>query len=216
MSLFAAILTATVVAAFGVPFRHYQCWYSWSRVSTNIGVAGYFAVAAGGGGLLAWVAAEAANVHPSSNPLVNGVLYGLVAGAVLRADFGVRPKHSAGHAYREASSIVAKCLTWMSNTLDDIAYRHAENWLRHRTDDQLLDEALRVRAHIDQKPLAEVNNRQKNEIFKKLLAAIELLPTARRAEGRAHLVTFCAKYYIKEHLAKTREAAAAPERAVTR
>jgi hypothetical protein len=136
---------------------------------------------------------------------VNGVLYGLVAGAVLRADFGAKPQATIGRPYREAASILTKCLTWMSITLDDNAYRHAERWLRRQKDEQLVDEALRVKAHIDQRPLSEVTTKQRNDIFTGLVDAIEMLPTKKRAEGRAHLVTCCAKYYVKEHMAKTDE-----------
>src|SRR5262249_18506345 len=72
-------LTATAVAAFGVPFRHYQCWYSWSRVSTNIGVAGYFAVAAGGGGLLGWGGGGGGEGPPSPKPPPHRGRFGCVA-----------------------------------------------------------------------------------------------------------------------------------------
>jgi hypothetical protein len=197
------VLTAAVVAAFGVPFRSYQCWFSWAWLPTNLGMMIYFTVAAGGGGLLAWVAAEATQVHPSSNALVNGILYGLIAGAVLRVDFGARPRENHSRHYREAASILTKCLTWLSGSLDDIAYRRAERWLQGRSDEQLLDEVFRVKAHIDHKPASEVTKRQRDDIYTRLIAAMELLPQpTRRAEGRAHLVTFCAKYYIKEHLPK--------------
>jgi hypothetical protein len=198
VSLLAAVLTAAVIAAFGVPFRHYQCWYSWSWLPTNLGIIVYFIVAAGGGGLLTWVAAEASDLRPSSNPWANGVLYGLAAGAVLRADFGAKPKGSAGPQHREAASILTKCLTWMSSSLDDIAYRHAERWLRNRSDEHLLDDVYRVKAHIGNKPASEVTRRQRDEIYTRLVAAVNLMsePTT-RAEGRAHLITFCATYYVK-------------------
>lgn len=205
MSLLAAVLTAAVVAAFGVPFRHYQCWFSWSWLGTNVGMIVYFAIAAGGGGILAWAAAQISDVQPSTNALVNGVLYGLIAGAILRTDFGARPKGGPTQQYREAASILTKCLTWLSNSLDEVTYRRAERWLRDCTDDHLLDEVFRVKAHITHKPLSEVTRRQRDDIFTQLLEAMGLLrEQTRRAEGRAHLVTFCAKYYTKEHLAKLR------------
>ena len=129
MSLLTAILTAAVTAIFGVPFRYYQCWLSWNWLGANLGLGLYFALAGGGGGFLAWLAAEAASVHPTPYPAADGVFYGLIAGAALRVDISARPGKSAQDHYREAASILTKCLTWTSSALDDITARRIEHWL---------------------------------------------------------------------------------------
>jgi hypothetical protein len=52
MSLLVAIVTASFFAIFGFPFLHYQCWFSWGRLSTALGSILYFLLAGGFGGLL--------------------------------------------------------------------------------------------------------------------------------------------------------------------
>jgi hypothetical protein len=58
MSLFTAMMTASVFALFGFPFRHYQCWFSFSRSGTVTGMVVYLGLAGGVGGLLGWLAAQ--------------------------------------------------------------------------------------------------------------------------------------------------------------
>jgi len=89
MSLLIAIITASFFAIFGFPFLHYQCWFSWGRLSTALGSTLYFVLAGGFGGLLGWLAAQAANAQPSTEPLVNGFFYGVLGALALRADFGL-------------------------------------------------------------------------------------------------------------------------------
>lgn len=205
MSLLTAILTAAVTAIFGVPFRYYQCWLSWNWLGANLGLGLYFALAGGGGGFLAWLAAEAASVHPTPYPAADGVFYGLIAGAALRVDISARPGKSAQDHYREAASILTKCLTWTSSALDDITARRIEHWLSRRSPAELVDQALRVKAHISQQPT--VTKSAKNTAFAHLVPAMEMLaqPEDHRdhAEGRHQLVMFCTTYYVKEHLPKT-------------
>jgi len=207
LSLLTAIATAAVTAIFGVPFRYYQCWLSWNWLGANLGLLLYFTLAGGGGGFLAWLAAEAAAVHPTAYPAANGVLYGLLAGAALRVDISARPGKSAQDHYREAASILTKCLTWTSNALDDVTSRHAERWLSRCSPARLVDAALRVKAHIDQQPAALVTKNAKNTAFAKLIPAMEMLAKPEgdpdHAEGRYRLVMFCTAYYVKEHLPKT-------------
>jgi hypothetical protein len=207
VSLLTAIVTAAVTAVFGVPFRYYQCWLSWSWVGANLGLALYFGLAGGGGGFLAWLIAEAATVQPTGFPAANGILYGLVAGAALRVDISARPQKSAQDHYREAASILTKCLSWTSSALDDVTSRRIERWLMHCPAGDLVDAALRVKAHIDQQPPAIITKSVKNTLFAKLVPAMEMLAKPEddpeHAEGRHQLVMFCTAYFVKEHLPKT-------------
>ena len=77
MSLLTAILTATVFALFGFPFRYYQCWFSFSRLGTAAGTVMYLGLAGGVGGLLGWLAAYLSNAQPTPNAALNGLLYGI-------------------------------------------------------------------------------------------------------------------------------------------
>jgi hypothetical protein len=204
MSLFTAIATATVFALFGFPFRYYQCWYSFSRVGTTVGTVLYLALAGGGGGLLGWAAAAVSHARPTPSDPLNGLLYGVAGALALRADFRARPKGSlpAPDQFKDARSALTASINWTADQLDDITYRKAETWLSSLPDDELSSEAWRVQAHVAAQP--DVSDKAKNEMSKKLVPAMEKLanPLEKRA-GRAHLITFCASYYRKEHLPRT-------------
>ena len=211
MSLLTAIATATVFALFGFPFRYYQCWFSFSRVGTAIGTVLYLALAGGGGGLLGWAAATVVQAQPTPSAPLNGLLYGIAGALALRADFRARPKGSlpTPDQFKDARSALTTSINWTADQLDDITYRKAETWLSSLPDDQLSSEAWRVQAHIADQPARAVSDKAKNEMFGKLVPAMEKLanPTEKRA-GRAHLITFCASYYRKEHLPRTPHAVA--------
>src|SRR4051794_12234593 len=64
MSLFTAIVTATVFALFGLPYKYYQCWFSFSWVETVTGTVMYLSLAGGVGGLLGWLGAYLAMPNP--------------------------------------------------------------------------------------------------------------------------------------------------------
>ena len=60
-----------------------------------------------------------------------------------------------------------------------------------------------MQAHIGAQPAA-VSDRAKNEMFRKLVPAMEkLTQPAEHNDGRAHLITFCATYYRNAHLPRT-------------
>jgi hypothetical protein len=95
MSLFTAIVTATVFALFGLPYKYYQCWFSFSRVGTVTGTVMYLSLAGGVGGLLGWLGAYLAHAQPTPNLALNGLLYGAAGTLALRAEFRTRSKETA-------------------------------------------------------------------------------------------------------------------------
>src|SRR3954468_20477914 len=95
MSLFTAIVTATVFALFGLPYKYYQCWFSFSWVGTVTGTVMYLSLAGGVGGLLGWLGAYLAHAQPTPNLALNGLLYGAAGTLALRAEFRTRSKETA-------------------------------------------------------------------------------------------------------------------------
>ena len=128
MSLFVAIIVAGI---FGFPFRYYQCWYSWSQLGTPLGIALYLTLAGAGGGFLGWGAAQLGGARPTSNPALNGILYGVGGALALRADFRSRPRSGAQNELRDTASILSTSMTWAANLLDDVAYRRASSGSEH-------------------------------------------------------------------------------------
>lgn len=204
MSLLTAIAIATLFAILGFPFRHYQCWLSFNKPGTALGTIIYLIFAGGGGGLLGWGMAELGDAHPTANPLVNGVLFGIVGALMLRADFTAGPKSDfVRHHLGDARSALTASIKWTAALLDDISSRRIEAWLSAMPDDQLCDEALRIKAHIDDQPSEIVPDRAKKAMYARLVPAMEQLDDSdHRASGRAHLITFCSRYYIERHLPK--------------
>ena len=84
-TFFAAMGASAVFAIFSFPFRLYQCWYSWNRLGTNLGLSLYLALAGGGGGGLGWLAATLAKASPTPIAVVNGIMFGIGGALVLRA-----------------------------------------------------------------------------------------------------------------------------------
>lgn len=204
LSLFTAIVTATIFAAFGFPYRYYQCWWSWGGGrSVILGIA-YFALAGGGGGLLGWFIAELGNAHPTKDLALNGFLYGAAGALTLRADFRPRrtpaskPPHPA--EVRNAASILAVGLQWTGTALDDVSRRRVEAWLRQLDVDGLIRQAFDINAMI--KMDVELPSRTRTLLREQLVAAMEQArsdQTDVRLEGTAHLISFCTTYFIQEH-----------------
>jgi hypothetical protein len=204
LSLIVAIIIACVFSVFGFPFRYYQCWYSWSRLGTPLGIALYLTLAAGGGGFLGWGAAQLGGAQPTSNPALNGILYGIGGALALRADFRSRPRRSgAPNELRDTASILSTSMTWAANLLDDVSYRRASEWFGALLDADLMKEAHRISAHITTQPARIVSDKTKKALLGELVPAMESLTEPRnRDDGRARLFTFCAKYCIEEHISK--------------
>ena len=212
MSLLTAIAIATLFAIAGFPFRHYQCWFSFNKPGTTIGSIIYLIFAGGGGGLLGWGVAELSAARPTVNPLVNGVLFGIVGALALRADFTAGPKSDiVRHHLADARSALTAGIKWTAALLDDLSSRRIDAWLSAMPDDQLCDEALRIKAHIDDQPPEIVPDRAKKAMYARLVPAMEQLDDPdRRSAGRAHLITFCSRYYIERHLPKPLAVTPAP------
>jgi hypothetical protein len=207
MSLLVAIATATVFAVFGLPYQHYQCWFSFSRLGTIAGTFLYFVLAGGGGGAVGWAVATLAHAEPTPNTLLNGVLYGIAGALALRADFAAGPRpDTTGDRFTDARSALTLGIKWTTTLLDVVTARRAEAWLSGMSDDQLSQEALRVHADIKEQPDALVSDKVKIENFERLVAWMEQLSgdDDRLAwAARAQLIKYCIRYYTERHLAKT-------------
>jgi hypothetical protein len=212
MSLLTAIVVATLFAIPGFPFRHYQCWFSFNKLGATLGLIIYLIFAGGGGGLLGWGVAQLGSVNPAANPLVSGAVFGIGGALALRADFTAGPQSDIVRRHLgDARSALTAGIKWTAALLDDVSSRRIEAWLSAMPDDQLCDEALRIKAHIDEQPSEIVSDRAKKTMYARLVPAMEQLDQPdHRASGRAHLITFCSRYYIERHLPKPLAVAPAP------
>lgn len=199
MSLGTAIVIATVFAIFSLPFRHYLCWYSWSRPGAIVGVTLYLILAGGGGGVLGWGAARLGHASPTSSAAVNGLFYGAAGAVALRADFRVGRQSTQ---LKEAVTLLGVSLQWTKSFLDEVTLRRAQHWFMSLTTDQLRQQSWQIQGHIATRQLGD---RAKKELFARFVPAAELMAEAdlpKQAEGRALLATFCAGYCVGEHVAK--------------
>jgi hypothetical protein len=205
LTVLTAIIAATVFAIFGFPFRHYQCWFSFSTLGTALGSALYLVLAGGGGGLLGLGAAQLAGVKHTGSPALDGLLYGISGALVLRADFGAGPKpDTAPDQLAPARSILTAGINWTADLLDAITARHAEAWLTALPDDRLAREALRVQYDIRHQPDNIVSDKAKKEMSRMLVPTMEQLnEDAHRDASRADLISFCTRYYTERHFPKT-------------
>jgi hypothetical protein len=212
MSLLTAIVIATLFAIPGFPFRHYQCWFSFNKPGTALGLAFYLIVAGGGGGLLGWMVAQFGAPQTTVNPLVEGVVVGIGGALALRADFTAGPRSDiVSHRLGDARSALTTTIKWIATLLDNVSSRRIDAWLSAMPDDRLCDEALRIKAHIDDQPSEIVPDRAKKAMYARLVPAMEQLDEpAHRSSGRAHLITFCSRYYIERHLPKPLAVTPAP------
>lgn len=214
LSLLTAIAIATLFAIPGFPFRHYQCWFSFNKPGTAFGLIVYLGLAGGGGGALGWWVAELGAAHPTTNPLVDGALFGIGGALALRADFTAGPKSDiVRQRLGDAGSALTAGIKWIATSLDDASSRRIDAWLSAMTDDRLCDEALRIKAHIDDQPPEIVPDRAKKAMYARLVPAMEQVDEPdHRSSGRAHLVTFCSRYYIERHLPKPLDVTPTPAR----
>lgn len=206
VSLLTAILTATMFAIFGFPFRYYQCWFSWGPGMTITGIAMYFFLAGAGGGFLGWGVATISRAQPTPNQLLNGVLYGLGGALALRADFGARPKRLPTDHLGGAKSILTASINWTAESLDEITRRRADARLRSLDQDLVIFEAYRIYADVANQPPRKLTDKAKTEILKKLVETMEELAESpkkdKQMQARALLIDFCGRYYGSEHFPK--------------
>lgn len=204
MSLTVAIATAAAFAVFGFPFRLYRCWYTWSRVGTNVGVAIYLVIAGGGGGLLGWLAAPQL-VAVSPYEWLNGVLAGLAGSLALRADFRLHQSR-ADRSVQSAASALGKGIDWCTGLLDEATRHHAEQWLRSLDGDALLVVVATLVVDLRNKPAAEVSPAVKRRMLKAAVDAMQVVRSDvaddRLIEARAQLDHFCLEYIVGQHIAK--------------
>lgn len=221
MSFWISVLVSVGFALFGFPYRHYECWFSFAKWSTVIGIGLYLALAGGGGGVLGWGVAMIGNAHPTANEAVNGLLYGITGALAFRADFKTRKsvktgkKSSQGSTdlLRDARSALTASITWTVEFLDERTYRKAKEWLGSMSDQELILAANDVQSEIVNPGRHAVSDKTRDELCRLLVPAMEQLSDLHtKAEGRAHLVTFCASYYRTEHLPKNRPLSADAQR----
>jgi hypothetical protein len=205
VTLTVAILTAAGCAIFGFPFRFYQCWFSWSRWGANAGITIYLLLAGGGGGMIGWLAALGAHASPSSQPAVDGILYGFGGALAVRADFRAQRQH-APRQIREAASALGKGIEWVTGLLDEVTQRKAKSWLKTLNDDQLLAVAVDIIQEIDARPSSEIPAPTKKVMLRKITDAMTVVRSGaaddQRADARARLIQFGVVYFIGQHAAK--------------
>lgn len=201
MSLLVAILVAWVWSVFGFPMKFYQCWLSWSRWGTGVGLLGYFLIAGGLGGTIGWLAASLSHAAPSQNPVVNGLLYGFAGALAARADVGTRAKRtSSPDTLADAKSGLALAINWMGDSLDRITHRSAQKWLEELSPEELVDEAVRVTTELFNLPASEMSNAAKETHEKLVTPHIKALSSEKNMSDRAKKD---ACYFLKSSLAKT-------------
>jgi len=201
VSLLTAILTAMAFAIFGFPFRYYQCWLSWSRLSANLGIATYLLMAGAGGGFIGGSAATATEAQLGSNDAVRGIFYGIAGTLAVRADFRTRPV--AGRQVKDAASLLGKGITWTTSALDDTTRLKARNWLYQLDAASLAGAARDITNEIESIPPQHMSATSKKTLLVRLNQALnEMRDEQSHDDGHARMVHFCAEYYVAQHTAK--------------
>lgn len=208
MSLLTAVVVASFFAVFSFPYINYRCWYSWSRPRAVSGVALYLALSGGGGGLLGWGAALLSNARPTSNLVVNGLLYGSAGALALRADFRsgaaqrARANRGSDASFSEMRSLLGLALGWVTSMLDEATRRTAQRWFASRQDDdETRRAALQLKAHLfASSPSARV----KEQFLERFAPPLEALKgsSEEAQEARFQLAAFAADYCVAQHLDK--------------
>lgn len=219
MALLLAIITCGVFSIFSFSFRHYQSWYSWSRLPTNSLMLLYITLAACGGGAIGWIVAGLTHAVPTAIPELNGVLFGLGGVAALRTNWKSEktshrnPNRTRAEAQlQDASTLLAKAVTWTATALDDTAHRRMTTWLKSLPHDDLMEVGWDVQADIVKQ--TGITGAAKRQLLAGLVPRMEQLAKQENIKAaRAHLVSFCATYFIQEHWPKpARTHASAPLR----
>ena len=138
---------------------------------------------------------------------VNGFFYGVLGALALRADFGLARTKQASTISSpqlfDAQSILGIGLRWTKDLLDARSARRAERWLYSLDDDNLLENALRLNAHITAR--ADIDDKAKKAMQSRLVPAMAMVRDVdpdKRLEGRTLVAQFCVNYAVSEHLAK--------------
>lgn len=223
MSLFVAILTASLAATFNFPYRSYRCWASWGRgrVIKSV-VLAYFLIAGVGGGFLGWLVASLANARPHEDAIVRGILYGAAGAIALRVDFKEAGRQDVNADQRNARSLLDYGIKWTRAALEAEARQQAIQTFAKLKDLDLIKSAVWVHAGL--RDDSEVGLHTKNVNREALLTAIAALseviasevegktsqckeearPGASQAkeEARADIALPCAKYCVSGGLTR--------------
>jgi hypothetical protein len=212
MALLLAIVTCGVFSIFSFSFRHYQSWYSWGRLPTNSLMILYITLAACGGGAIGWAIASLAHATPTATPELNGVLFGLGGVAALRTNWksektSNRTLHrtQAQAQLQDASTLLAKTVAWTATALDETAHRRMTAWLKSLPNDDLMEVGWDVQADIAKQ--TGISGAVKRQLLAGLVPQMEQLAKLENIKAaRAHLVSFCAMYFVQEHWPKPHRA----------
>lgn len=198
----AAVATATVSGVFGFPFRYYQCWYSWSRCRTVVGVLLYLVIVGGGGGFVAWLVGNSETPRPTPHEWVNGVIYGVAGILILRASVKSRRRTRGDRTVADTVSVLSYGIAWTSDFFGEIVVREARAWLRGLSDQDLLLHTVDIAVDIENRRLSP---QTKKKLLRQVAEAAEAVnhdDMTTHTEGRARLVAFCGTYYAANHLVK--------------
>ncbi|MFI5492696.1 hypothetical protein [Actinoplanes sp. NPDC051859] len=204
MSFAVAVLVAAGLALFGLPFRSYHFWYSWTPKVFCAGFLGYLAIAGFGGGFVGWLPGQLGVLTPTTNDVLNGLIFGFAGSLAVRADFGGRAPAGAPEA-RRAASLIGKSIDWTSGMLDQVACRAVANWAKNLSDAQLLELARDISYGIGAASPAVVPGKAKVTTIKTVtdaMAAIGSADPTQQDDARARLTQFCLRYICAERVPK--------------
>lgn len=206
MSLLVAILTASLFAVTGFPFKFYQYWFSWSPRGTVTGLMCYFLLAGGGGGFIGWIIAHLSKAAPTGNVFLNGFFYGIAGALAVRADFRSRPKNMDPDDIQDAKSLLTTSINWVTDLLDDCSHRRAEQWLRSLDSGEIILQAHRISAYIANLPAIKMTDTAKVDYYARLVPLMEILINSPSGDDRIgaqeQIIRFCALFYKGERFMK--------------
>ena len=203
MTLVLAVVAASIFALFARPFSDYTFWFSWSRPAFLAGVAAYFLIAGVGGGLLGWVLGAVSHAVPTTWPLVNGAIFGLVGALAIRVELKkaqTTPGRSGSSTPEQlvpAVTLLNTGINWTFDMLDDLVARRMETWLKDLKDDELCKVGEDVAERIE--AMSSIDHAAKQTLFAKLVPTMEALAAANtedvKKEPRWRLRAFAKKMY---------------------
>lgn len=212
MALSIAMFVAALSAVVAIPFAYYRFWFSWRKRFALLLVASYLLVEGGGGGGLAWFIADLAHAKPFSSPIWQGLTLGATGALVFRADLASRPQPSTSKAddrdVSQVKSLLVAAATWITCALDTTAEGSVDRWFRGLVSDTgehdaaLLHHGEVVKSMIDLDGSTPLKTRKQSAAF--VQPHLDSLRESKGnlAEARAHVSTYCSKYYVSNRLSK--------------
>jgi hypothetical protein len=212
VALLIAIFVAALSAVVAIPFAYYRFWFSWRKRLASLLVAVYLLVEGVGGGGLAWFFADIANAKPFGSPVWQGLTLGATGALIFRSDLASRPKPSKGkvddHAAAQVKSVLVAMASWLTVALDDTAQGAVERWFRelvsgtNEHDEALLRHGEGVKSMIDLDESTPLKTRKQSAAFVQRHLDSLRESQGNLAEARAHVSTYCSKYYANNRLSK--------------